>query len=501
MSHMSDIENEFEIEFSELDAALQAGTLTGEQLRNAFSVYCDIQYPPTPQSSLRATLSAFYCEGMVDKTELNEYFSRVCQYINDTLINAGLRHDLREGLPVLEMKSSISDMLAGLFSGNLIIFKEHSTSFYIVYISKVPQRALQESNTEISIKGPRDAFTEDLYVNAALIRKRLQTSLLFSEHFTVGSLSKTAVMLIYLKHKANSDMIDDVRQRLQTIKLESLVSSGQLEQWLSDRTFSLFPLFDYIGRPDFVMECLLRGRFVLLIEGSPMVLIGPSNFFELLKSPEDVHFPYYFVMLQRFLRIVALILSMFLPGFWMALATVNLDQIPFTLLSTVVISRAGVPMPSFLEAMVLLFQFELLREAGIRLPKAVGQTIGIVGGIIIGDALIRAGLASPTLLVIIAISFVATFSLVNQSLSGSVGILRIFILIVSSFLGIYGFFLGTFLILIYLCKLDSFGMNYLAPVSTLNFKEFLSAMLADPFKRAKLPSITFKNAIEKKKGK
>jgi len=397
---------------------------------------------------------------------------------------------------LFKIKQTITDMVTALFRGNLIFYLEGNTDFWVADISKVPQRGLQESNTEISIKGPKDAFTEDLYTNISLIRKRMQTGLLFSEQFVIGSLSKTRVSLLYLKHKANSDMVNEVRKRLETFQTESVVSSGQLEQWLSDRTFSLFPLIDYIGRPDHIVETLLRGRFAIIVEGSPMVLIGPCNFLELLKTPEDIHFPYYYVMIQRALRIIGLLLSIYLPGFWLAIASVNMDQIPFALLATVVISREGVPLPILLESLLLLFLFELLREAGIRLPKAVGQTIGIVGGLIIGESMIRAGLASPTLLVIIAISAVATFSLVNQSLSGTVSLLRLFIMLASAFLGVYGFFLAMFAILIYLCKLDSFGMAYLEPISSLRFKEWPAAFLMNPFKRSRFSS----TMIKKQKG-
>ncbi|WP_054024477.1 spore germination protein [Bacillus sp. FJAT-28004] len=474
--------------FAELETRLHSGNLQKSHLKDAFSCYSDIQFPPLPQLEMQDKLTAFYCEGMVDKTELNVYFTRMCQYINGLLTHPGEVQDFVEELPLYEIKMTAGDMVASLFTGSLIIYREGAIDFWVVHISKIPQRSIQESNTEISIKGPKDAFTEDLFTNISLIRKRMQTGLLYSEQFVIGSLSKTQVSLLYLSHKANPDMIVEVRKRLNNIDMESVTSSGQLEQWLSDRTFSLFPLLDYIGRPDFVIETLLRGRFTIIVDGSPMVLIGPSNFFELLKSPEDVHFPYYYVMLQRALRITGLVLSIFLPGFWIAIATVNLSQIPFALLSTVVISREGVPMPSFLEALLLLFQFELLREAGVRLPKAVGQTIGIVGGLIIGDSLIKAGLASPTLLVVIAISVVATFSLVNQSLSGTVSLLRLFILLISSILGIYGFFLSMFLILIYLCRLDSFGLSYLEPISSLRMKDWLSALLVDPFRRSRVSS-------------
>lgn len=473
--------------FTQLDDELRNGSLGINLVKQTFSPYADILFPSLQEFELSDQLTAFYCEGMIDKTSLNEYILRVCQFIIQTSFNPNVT-DLSEDLPLLEMKQTSGEMVESLFTGSLILYLEGNKNFWAVGISKVPQRSLQESNTEISIKGPKDAFTEDIYTNISLIRKRMQTGLLFNEQFILGNLSKTKVSLLYLSNKANPEMITEARKRLETFQVESLISSGQLEQWLSDRTFSLFPLLDYIGRPDFVIETLLRGRFAIIVDGSPMALIGPSNFLELLKSPEDVHFPYYTVMYQRYLRIIGLVLSIFLPGFWLALATVNLDQIPFALLSTVIISREGVPMPTSLESLLLLFQFELLREAGIRLPKAVGQTIGIVGGLIIGDSLIRAGLASPTLLVVIAISAVASFCLVNQSLSGTVSVLRLIILLVSSYLGIYGFFLSMFAILIYLCQLESFGLAYLEPISSLRFKDWLAAMLQDPFKRSRSSS-------------
>lgn len=469
--------------FAELDESLRRGTLDAESLKQALAPYMDISFPTIPVEENAGKLTALYCEGMVDKHQLNEYLVVACQFASQAALpNKEGSIPLHE-LPLMNNVDTFEDMMSGLFNGCLILYLEGNSYFLLFHIAKVPQRQLQESNTEISIKGPKDAFTEELYINISIIRKRLQTSLLYCEQFQIGSLSKTKIAFLYLQHKANQATITEVRNRLDTFDTESIVSSGQLEQWITDRTFSLVPLIDYIGRPDFVVESLLRGKFIIIVDGSPMVLIGPSNFLTLLKSPEDVHFPYYYVMIQRLLRLMGMMLSIFLPGFWIALSAVNLDQLPFSLVSTVVISREGVPLPMFLESLLLLFLFELLREAGVRLPKAVGQTIGIVGGLIIGDSLIRAGLSSPTLLVVIAISAVATFSLVNQSLSGSVSLFRLIIFVVSAYLGIYGFFLSMFLIFIYFCRLSSFGLAYLEPIVSLHFKEWLSAFMMNPFKR------------------
>ncbi|WP_010283097.1 spore germination protein [Bacillus timonensis] len=459
------------------DQLLANRNLTCDEIKRFFCHYADIEFIPIEKDE---NLQAFYCKGMLDTTQLNEYFNRILLSIDKEK-----PRDYSEELPPVRHIDSMKEMMNLVFSGSLIIFQEGTPFFHGFDISKVPKRDPQESTTEVSIKGPKDSFTEEMNVNISLIRKRMKSEQLYSECFTLGSLSKTEVSLLYLHDKADQRIIEEVRKRLNDFQGESVVSSGQLEQWLSDRTFSLFPLFDYVTRPDFTIECMLRGRFILIVNGSPSVLIGPINVFELIKSPEDVHFPYYLVLFGRFIRIIGLLVAIFLPGFWVSLSSVNIDQLPFALLATVVVSREGLPLPLGLEAIFILGLFELLREAGVRMPTVLGQTVSIVGGIIIGDAAIRAGLASPTMIVVIALTAVASYTLVNQSLVGTVSILRVYNLFLSIFLGVYGLFIGFFSILIYLSTLESFKVAYLEPVASLTFKEYLAAMFIDPFKRKK----------------
>ncbi|MGD6842488.1 spore germination protein [Bacillus infantis] len=457
------------------DHILANGTLTGEELKLFFEHYADIEFIPIEKAD---ELQAFYCKGMLDSRQLNEYFNRILLSIS--------REEPRsysEILPPVQHIKSMKEMIKLVFSGSLIVFREGTPFFYVFDISKVPQRTPQESSTEVSIKGPKDSFTEEMNTNISLIRKRVKSEQLYCESFTMGSISKTEVSLLYLHDKVNLSFIEEARHRLHDFQGESIVSSGQLEQWLSDRSFSLFPLFDYVTRPDFVIESMLRGRFILIVNGSPSVLIGPTNVFELIKSPEDVHFPYYFVVFGRLIRIIGLVTAIFLPGFWVSLASVNNDQLPFALLATLVVSREGLPLPTGVEAIFILGLFELLREAGVRMPTVLGQTVSIVGGIIIGDAAIRAGLTSPTMIVIIALTAVASYTLVNQSLVGTVSILRFFTLILSIFLGIYGLFIGALSILIYLSVLESFKVAYLEPIASLKFREYLAAFFVNPFDR------------------
>lgn len=461
----------------QLDQLLAQGTLSCGELKSFFQPYSDIEFIPIEKE---VSLQAFYCKGMLDSTQLNEYFNQI--FLS---ISTEAERNLTEVLPPVQHIKSANKMMKSVFSGSLIVYREGTPFFHVFDISKVPQRNPQESNTEVSIKGPKDSFTEEMHTNISLIRKRMKSEQLYCESFTLGSLSKTEVSLLYLHNKANPSIIQEISTRLNDFQGESVVSSGQLEQWLSDRSYSLFPLFDYVTRPDFVVESMLRGRFILIINGSPSVLIGPINLLELIKSPEDVHFPYYFVLFGRVIRVVGLVVSIFLPGFWVSLASINIDQLPFALLATVVVSREGLPFPIGLEAIFILALFELLREAGIRMPTVLGQTISIVGGIIIGDAAIRAGLASPTMIVIIALTAVASYTLVNQSLIGTVSILRLYNLIISIFLGVYGLIIGFFSIIIYLSNLESLKVAYLEPISSLKFKEYLAAFFVNPFDRKK----------------
>jgi Bacillus/Clostridium GerA spore germination protein len=460
----------------ELNDSLAKGTLTCDEVSKFFLPYADVKFIPNDIEALQA----FYCKGMLDSTQLNEYFNRILLSISKSEPRS---HS--EMLPPVQHIKKMDEVVNHLFSGSLIVFQEGQPFFHMFEISKIPQRNPQESNTEVSIKGPKDSFTEEMNINIALIRKRMKSEQLYSESFTLGSLSKTDVSLLYLNDKTNQNLIQEVRKRLTDFSGEGIVSSGQLEQWLSDNSLTLFPLFDYVTRPDYVIESMLRGRFILIVNGSPTVLIGPINIFELIKSPEDVHFPYYFVLFGRFIRLIGLSVAMFLPGFWVSLSSVNIDQLPFALLATVVVSREGLPLPIGLESIFILGLFELLREAGVRMPTILGQTVSIVGGIIIGDAAIRAGLASPTMIVVIALTAVASYTLVNQSLVGTVSILRVYILILSIFLGVYGLVIGIFSILIYLSNLESFKIAYLEPIASLTFKEYLAALFVNPFDRRK----------------
>ncbi len=447
---------------------------TAERLRDLFSGCGDVRnrlfYAYGRERSDEADIALFYCEGMIDDSDLRRMLEACDRQAT------GL-----PALPVFLMerleRPTEQELVNLTFSGSVLCYVREDRGLYCWSLADLPQRKPDESNTETSIRGPKDSMIEDITANAALIRKRLRTRSLHYETFVAGRLSQTRVGLFYIKGKARDSVVASVRERINGLDLDTLISCAQLEQLLSDDPSSLFPLVDYTGRPDFAADCLLRGRVVIIMDGAPNALIMPVNFFMLLKSPEDANSPFIHVALERIVRLAAFIVSVLLIGLWIALINFHQEQLPFSMLATVVVSRQGIPLTVPMEAFCIIALFEILREAGARLPKGIGQTLAVVGGLIIGDAAIRSGLASPTLVVIAAITTISTFVLVNVPLSSNVTILRLFVLALSSIFGIYGFLFATLIILLYISRLESFGMPYLTPLSPLKLRELVPALL------------------------
>ncbi|MEH7250730.1 spore germination protein [Neobacillus niacini] len=364
------------------------------------------------------------------------------------------------------------------------ILNEETMDIFFIPVSNFPKRSPEESNIETSVRGPRDGFVENISDNMTLIRQRLKTTTLKSIEYTIGERSKTKVLLLYMEDIINPSILNEVQSRLRSITIDILISSNQLEEMIYDHPYSIFPLMDAVGRPDHIVQSLNQGRFAILVDGNPTVLIGPTSLTQLLISPEDVHNSFFYISFVRLLRIFALGTTIFLPGFFIALVTFQTEQIPFTLIATIAMSRAGLPLSATMEAFIMITMFELFKEAGLRLPKAVGTTVAVLGGLIIGDASIRAGLTSASLLVVISITVISGYTLINQNLAGNVLLLRYLVLFLSSMFGIYGFFLSFYTIITLAISLESFGQPYLSVYAFPN-SQFLKSFIKLPNKLLK----------------
>ncbi|MBJ9990489.1 MULTISPECIES: spore germination protein [Paenibacillus] len=388
-------------------------------------------------------------------------------------------------LSLLKTNAPSSAIEEAVFQGSVVLFLPHTNELYTMDISNMPKRTPEESTTEISVKGPKDGFTEDISTNVALIRKRIRSTTLCNETFVMGRRTRTRVSLLYIEDIISPKLLEEVKKRMSKIDMDGLYTASQLEELLSDSKYSLLPLIDFTGRPDYAVSSLINGRFVIIVDGNPMVLTGPGSLSLLMKSPEDIHFNYIYISFVRLIRVLSLVLSVALPGFWVALTAFHQDQLPYRMMATISVTRLGLPFSAQMELFLLLLLFEIFREAGIRLPTTIGQTLTVIGGLIIGDAAIRAGLVSPSSVVVGAITTVTGATLVNQSLTSVISVIRFTLFLIASFLGMYGLILGLILLLIYVSRLRTFGESYLAPVSPFRFKDFINSVIRLPWDKVK----------------
>lgn len=379
------------------------------------------------------------------------------------------------------LQLAVREMSNLLFEGNILCSIPSLKVILSINSSQLPVRTPEESSSEPSIRGPKDGFVEDISTNIALIRKRIRNKDLTVATYSIGTFTETKLALLYINSIANDELIQVIKDRIADIDVDQLVTSGQLEELIGDSTY-LFPTVDYSSRTDFIAENLLNGRFVLILDNNPMAIIAPGNFFSLLKSPEDSYFPLFSSNVGHLFRITALLISIFIPSFYIAICTFHPDQLPFTLLATIALSRTGIPMEASIEMFLIMTFMELFREASIRMPSTMAQTITVVGGLIMGEAAIRAGIVSPIIIVVAAISIITGATLVNQSLTSSVVFFRFLAFIFGSTLGVYGFIIAYILFLLFLSRLHSFGVPYLAPLSPFNFKSFLISVFQVPLR-------------------
>lgn len=428
-------------------------------------------------------MKAIYCHNLVNTEYTSQILSKVYEIVKkENMLNYELISNVVETNKIDKQKDVMKQIEEGLFSGNLVILSSFLNDIFLIPVAKPAKRSPEESNIETSVRGPKDGFVENISDNLALIRQRLKTSSLKSIEYFIGERSKTKVILLYMDDILNEEILSTVKDRLTSLKLDVIISSYEIEELLYDHTFTIFPLMDHTGRPDYIVQSLNQGRFAILVDGNPTCLVGPTTINQLIYSPEDIHGSFFYATLVRNLRIMALFTTILLPGFYLALVTFHLDQVPYPYIATISVSRLGLPLSPAIETFIMLAFFELFKEAGVRLPKAVGQTVAVLGGLFIGDAAIRAGLTSPTMLVVIAITVICGYTLVNQNIAGNIVILRVFVLICSTLLGLLGFFSALFLILTHVASLTSFGQPYTLTATKPNKFDMMAMNFRLPLK-------------------
>ena len=378
----------------------------------------------------------------------------------------------------------IENLEQGCFSmmnGDVLLLIDGCKQALVIDAKGFPQRAVTKAESEVVLRGPQDAFTEAMRVNTALIRRHLRTSQLKLEEKTLGRYTRTQVAVVYLDGVANAGIIDEVKRRLDRLKdVDSILDGSCIEQYIEDNPFSVFPQMQYTERPDKVAASLLEGRVALVVDGSPNVLLLPLMFVQLLQSPED----YYTRMMpgtfMRWIRYMGLLIAILFPSLYVAITSYHPEMLPLNLLLSIAAAREGVPFPAFVEALIMELCFELLREASIRLPGAIGNTIGIVGALVIGDAAVSAHLVSPQMVIVVAITAIGSFAVPSMEASYPVRLLRFPLMLLAAGFGLYGVALGVVAILLHLVHLRSFGFPYLEPLAPFKGRELRDVLMRAP---------------------
>ncbi|MEN6348840.1 MAG: spore germination protein, partial [Syntrophomonas sp.] len=341
----------------------------------------------------------------------------------------------------------------------------------------------------VMVFGPKEGFCETLRFNTAMLRRRIKSSRFKMESFVLGNITRTDVVLCYIEGIAPLQLVNELKERISKIDIDSVLDTGYLVEFITDDKYSIFSQTEHTEKPDRVCGQLLDGRVAIMVDGSPMVLIIPVAFPQYMISPEDYYIHYIPASLFRMLRLVAFIIALLLPSLYVAVISYHHEMIPTPLLLTIAATRQGVPFPAFVEALLLDLTFELLREAGLRLPRAVGPAVSIVGALIIGDAAVRAGLVSTPMVVVIAATWIASFVSPSYNAGIIIRIVRFGFLIAAGLLGFLGIMIGLILLLLRMASLSSFGLPYLYPVAPFDLDGMTDIIVRRPwFKARRQPS-------------
>ena len=395
----------------------------------------------------------------------------------------------RLGIPINDLKvgKTLKDVVDTILTGDAAVLIDGVPRVLQLNAKGWVQRGIEEASTESVVRGPRDSFTETIRTNTAMIRRRLKDPNLCVESMKVGRRSLTDISIMYLEDVADPKLVDEVKRRIDGIDIDAVLESGYIEQFIEDHHISPFPIIQNTERPDKAVANILEGRVVIVCDGTPFVLIAPSVFAQFYQSPEDYYERFLIGTLIRIIRIISMGMALLLPSLYIAFSSYHPEMIPSRLVIAMAAGRSTVPFPSIIEAFLMEVTMEILREASVRLPGPIGPTIGIVGALVVGQAAVQAGIVSPIMVIIVALTTIGSFASPSYSAAIALRMLRFPMMIAASLFGLYGIMLLLILILVHLCSLKSFGVPYLSPMTPMNLNAnkdtFIRAPLQWMFKR------------------
>ena len=430
-----------------------------------------------------------YIDSLCDSNTINETI------LKNVVIDKDFKSikDIITNSNTIDIKS-IDDVYNYLENGFCIVC--YNNSILATETKKNLSRSISEPTIEQTINGPKDSLNEDYMTNIGLIRKRIKDESLTMIEKKVGKKSKTKVNIMYLDDIVENSLVDEIIKKIDSLDLDYVLDSSFISQSIISSN-NVFPLAETSERPDLICMSLLEGKVCLIVENSPFAIIIPTFFVDLFHSPEDYYQSPKNVTFTRLIRLLAFYIAIILPAFYIAITTFNHETIPITLIVNFAAQRNGVPFPTFIEALGMIIIFEILRESDLRMPSVSGNAISILGAIVLGDAAVSAGIVSPIMVIIIAISSICSLMFSNVAMVNAIRLWKIIFLIFASFLGIVGLVFASFLFIIIISSLKSFGKPYLYPVAPLGKSKIKDSFIVPKVSELKQDPILSKDEVIK----
>lgn len=376
------------------------------------------------------------------------------------------------GLSDVQPLSTYQEAEAALLAGNGILFLAGDDSVYKISSKGYPGLGVSKAESEKVMRGSKEGFTESEKLNVALIRKRIRDPRMKVEEQTIGTCSHTMTALVYMEDLIYPELLDTIKQQMDSYEIDGILDSGMLEQLTEKHWLSPFPQYQSTERPDRAASAVLEGRVVLVTDHSPTVLVFPSDYNSFFQTSDDWYNRFEIATFARLLRFFAAILAMSFPAIYVAVTTWHTSLLPTNLILSMAEARQGVPFPSLGEVLLMEISFELIREAGIRLPGPIGNTIGIVGGLIIGQSAVSANVVSPIVVIVVAFTALCSFAIPNEEFASAFRLLKYGCIFMGAWLGLYGVLLSYLWVLIHLSHLNSFGIPYLMPYVASDLNDY-----------------------------
>lgn len=443
--------------------------INSQIIKEHFSKSGDILVRPITINQNNITVHIFAVDGLIDDSLVDEAILKsflkdpnLIEYktekaVIDYLLYGGGYHVF------IDETSDFDFLLQKVLSGMVAFIFDQEQKAIIYDIKSFEKRSISAPEEEGVMKGAKDSFIEVMRANTALIRRRIKSEYLVVEQLTAGKISKTDMALVYISNITNMDLVNKMKEKINNINIDNISTPAFIEEYLIENNKSIFPQIMYTQRPDRVSANLSDGRVALVVDGMPFVYLLPCQLPMLMQTPEDYANHFFIGSFLRLIRYASMIITLFLPAFYIAATTYQNQMLPVKLALSIQQAKLNVPFSSAAEVLGLLIAFEVLIEAGLRLPKAVGTAMSILGGLVIGQSAVEARLLSPAVVVIVAMAGIAGFVMPNQDLSSGIRVTRFALAVLATIGGFFGLVVGLIFLIVHLCSLDNYGVAYLSP--------------------------------------